>query len=289
MKTIVVTGATSGIGLAVCEELLHHQYRVIGIGRTAENCERAKDSLLAAIPAAEIAFYHGDLMQQTDVRRVAGEIMSDLERESSGSLHALINNAGCVRSWYSTSDEGYEQQFALNHLAGFLLTHYLLSALRIGRGRIIMTGSASHNGMKIRWNDLMFKKRYHPLLAYKQSKLCNMLFAEALNDRFSESGIRAYVVDPGLVATDIGNKQTGSLVSKVWSMRKARGVSPKIPAATYTMLCDQAPAPDGFYYYLCRKKSHSREVNGENAQRLFAVSEKLCGIQFGRDEQCEYS
>ena len=152
-----------------------------------------------------------------------------------------------------------------------------------------MTGSASHNRMKIRWDDLMFKTRYHPLLAYKQSKLCNMLFAKALNERYCESGIRAYVVDPGLVATDIGNKQTGSLVARIWSMRKAHGVSPKIPAVTYAMLCDQTPAPDGLYYHLCREKPYSREVNGENAQRLFAVSEKLCGIQFGRDERCAYS
>ena len=109
-----------------------------------------------------------------------------------------------------TTGEGYEQQFALNHLSGFLLTHELLNNLVKGGGSVLITSSGSHKMMKVNWRDIMFQKHYHPLYAYKQSKLCNMLFAYSLNDRFLSHGIRAYGIDPGLVSTDIEAKTPGS-------------------------------------------------------------------------------
>jgi NAD(P)-dependent dehydrogenase (short-subunit alcohol dehydrogenase family) len=278
MKTVVITGATSGIGLETVRLLTEEGFHVLGIGRSAMNCKRAKEHISSHNPNARIVFFQADLMQQRDVLRVAEDIMAYLDEKSGGQLHALINNAGCVRSWYMTTEEGYEQQFALNHLAGFLLTHKLLPALQKARGRVIMTGSASHKGIKIRWDDVMLRRRYNPLTAYKQSKLCNILFAKGLNDRFAHSGIRAYVVDPGLVKTDIGNKETGSLVNLIWSLRKRAGVPPEIPAKTYAFLCRQEPAPEGLYYRHCKEKKYSGQVTRENADRLFALSERLCGL-----------
>ncbi len=123
-------------------------------------------------------------------------------------------------------------------------------------------------------------------MAYKQSKLCNMLFARALNERFSSAGIRAYGIDPGLVKTDIGGKQTGKLVSLVWSVRKRGGVSPEVPAKTYAWVLNQAVAPEGLSYCHSGKRKTSGQVNRENAERLFQISERLCGIQFGRAQEC---
>jgi len=205
-----------------------------------------------------------------------------LDHRCEGKLYALINNAGCVRSWYSTTEDGYEQQFALNHLSPFLLTHYMLPYLQKGNGRILITASNSHKMMKMHWKDIMYKKRYNPLMVYKQSKLCNMLFAFALNDRFSSSGIHAYGIEPGLVNTDIGSKQTGVLVKLIWSLRKKSGVSPEIPAKTYGWICSRESAPQGLYYYLCQEQEYSRQVTRENADKLFRLSEQLCGITFGR-------
>jgi retinol dehydrogenase-13 len=128
----------------------------------------------------------------------------------------------------------------------------------------------------------MLYRRYNPLVAYKQSKLCNMLFAKGLNEHYAAEGIHAYVVDPGLVNTDIGNKETGMLVNFIWSLRKRYGVSPAVPAKTYAFLCEQSPPPDGLYYYLCKEKKYSRQVTSQNADRLFALSERLCGIQYGK-------
>jgi len=286
MKTVIITGATSGIGLEIARLLCNRGYRVLGVGHSEKNCIRAEQELSAQNPNAQIAFYSADLMQQRQVLRVAEELSAELDRIG-GELHALINNAGAVRSWYTTTEEGYEQQFALNHLAGFLLTAKLLPYLQKAHGRVIMTGSGSHKGIKIRWDDVMLRRHYNPLIAYKQSKLCNILFAKGLNDR--SLCINAYTVDPGLVKTDIGNKQTGGLVNLVWSLRKKSGVSPEVPAKTYLYLCEQEPALTGLYYYHhpsqrppFREMPYSKQVTSENAARLFALSEQLCGIEFGK-------
>jgi len=284
MNTIVITGASSGIGFETARILTRRGFNVVGIGRSIENCNRARERILSENPDANITYFVADLMQQREVIRVAEDIISYLNENCDGKLHALINNAGCVRSWYMTTEEGYEQQFALNHLAGFLLTYKLLPALKRAHGRVIMTGSESHRGIKVHWDGVMLRKRYNPLTAYKQSKLCNILFAKGLNDRYAALGIRAYVVDPGLVNTDIGNKETGGLVNFIWSLRRRFGVTPDVPARTYAFLCEQKTHPEGLYYYLCREKKYSREVTSGNANRLFGLSERLCGIKYDKVE-----
>jgi len=280
MRTVIITGATSGIGFAVARALAKLGYHVIGVGRTIENCEAARDKLLSEIPGARIDFFYGDMMQQREVHRLADDLSAHLDRFCGGRLQALINNAGCVRSWYTTSEEGYEQQFSLNHLSGFLLTYRLFPYLKRCNGRMLLTSSSSHKMMKMNWKDIMFKNRYYPLMAYKQSKLCNMLFAYAFNTRFAKEGVRAYAVDPGLVNTEIGNKQTGGLVNFVWRLRKAHGVSADTPAQTYVYLCEQQPGADGLYYYHCRKQKYGWQVNEANAERLFKMSEQLCSIEY---------
>lgn len=284
MKTIVVTGATSGIGFETARGLVRQGYAVIGIGRSEGNCVRARERILAEIPAGNLLYLAADLMQQREVNRVAGRLAAHLAQSCQGELHALINNAGCVRSWYTTTEEGYEQQFALNYLAGFLLTYRLLPFLQTANGRVIMTCSESHKGIRVHWKDPMLRGGYNPLTAYKQSKLCGILFAKGFNDRFAGTGMQAYAVDPGLVKTEIGCKQTGGLVNFIWTLRRKGGVSPEVPAKTYAFLCGADPAPDGLYYHLCRENKYSKQVTGNNASRLFALSERLCGIQYGGRE-----
>lgn len=285
MKTVVITGATSGIGYAAAKALAATGVRVIGVGRTPQSCQRAKDALLEDVPGADVVYFHADLSVQREVGALGDAILAHIGKNG-GALDALVNNAGGVRNGYTTTPDGCELQFALNHLAGFLLTHRLWSALKNGGGRVIMTGSNSHKKTRMHWSDVMYKKRYSCLMAYKQSKLCNMLFARELGRRFSGSGVRAYVVDPGLVNTDIGNKQTGGIVNAFWNVRKRYGVSPETVAQTYVHLCTASPAPGGLYFHACRACGYSpRADNAQDAQRLFALSEKLCGIRFGEDEE----
>lgn len=317
MKTVVVTGATSGIGFAVCRAMLEAGFRVIGVGRCAEHCASALQELDPEIihsvrptagntagntarPTAgnsrpeksrekphekpRIAFLHGDLMQQAEVRRIGAEIRELLGKN--GGLYALVNNAGCVRSWYMTTDEGYEQQFALNHLAAFLLTRELLPNLLKARGRVLITSSGSHMRMKMRWNDIMFQKRYSPLFAYKQSKLCNLLFAYGLNMRYGDRGLCAHGIDPGLVRTNIGNKNTSRIIDLFWRLRRTGGVAPEIPARIYVEFCASREPKAGLYHGIEGEKRYSREVTEENADRLFELSERLCSITYEGKKQC---
>jgi NAD(P)-dependent dehydrogenase (short-subunit alcohol dehydrogenase family) len=282
MKTAVITGATSGIGFAAAQALADQGWRVIGVGHSKKNSEAAKARLLRIAPEADITFVYGDLAQQSEVHRIADEVSALLNKQG-GMLDALISNAGGVRNWYTTTEQGYELQFALNHLAGFLLTYRLLPHLIGSGGKLILTGSGSHKHMRIRWNDIMFEKRYSPLFAYKQSKLANMLFAKEFNRRYSDEGIRAYVVDPGLVNTDIGSKQTGGLTHLFWELRKKNGVSPDKAAQTYKYLCGLPEHPEGLYYRDCEPSAYSRYAdNEEHAKQLFDLSEQLCGITFER-------
>lgn len=283
MKAIIITGATSGIGLETARLLARKDCTVLGIGHSPDRCRKAREDILRENPKARIEYFTADLLHLHEVSRVAAELTGYLNENCGGELSALINNAGCVRSRYMTTDEGYEHQFALNHLAGFTLTQALFPLLLKSKGRVIMMGSKSHKGIRMRWQDPMLCRNYNPLVAYKQSKLCNILFAKGLNDRYAAKGIRAYVVDPGLVKTDIGNKGTGGLVSLVWSLRKRFGVSAAVPAETAAFLCGQEKALPGLYYYLSKEKKYSRQVTGENAQRLFTLSERLCGIRYEKE------
>jgi NAD(P)-dependent dehydrogenase (short-subunit alcohol dehydrogenase family) len=281
MKTVVITGATSGIGFAVCRELAASDYSIIGVGRCEENCKKALEQIKQDCPDAPIAFFSGDLSRQAEVLRVSNEIKEYIEAKCNGQLYGLINNAGCVRSYYMTTEDGYEHQFAVNHLAGFLLTYNLMEYLIKCKGRILLTSSASHKRMKMRWRDIMFKHGYNPLLAYKQSKLANMLFVYGLNDRFANRGVSAFGIDPGLVKTDIGFKNTSEIVKIIWKLRHKKGVSAGIPAKIYLFLLNQADSPKGLYYDMSGKAAFSRQVNRENADRLWALSGQLCGVNWG--------
>lgn len=286
MPVIVITGATSGIGLEAARLLARQGFSILGVGRTAQSCARAQADLLSTVPGACIRFHAADLLQQREVLQLAATLRAELDGLSGGSLFGLILNAGCARARYMTTEDGYEQQFALNYLSGFLLSHELLPALLQAGGRVILTGSGSHKGTTVHWDDVMLSRRYRPLVAYQQSKLCDLLLARALNDRYAARGLHAYAVDPGLVRTDIGNK-AGGIVSLVWSVRKRHGVPPAVPAQTYAFLCSQEPAPTGLYYAGRREQPYSRAVTGENADRLMALSHRLCGLPEEEAAPCQ--
>jgi len=281
MKTVLITGATSGIGLEVAKECVKNGYNVLGIGRNLERNNAATKMIEAINNEVLVKYFLADLTEMEEVNKVSKEIVSYIEKYCDNQLFGLVNNAGCVKSWFQTNASGYEHQFALNHLASVLLTNNLMQYLINGKGRILMTSSKSHMRMKIHWKDIMYEKAYRPLMAYKQSKLCNMLFALYLNETYQIEGIKAYGIDPGLVNTNIGLKHTGGIVSFVWNLRKNLGVSPDIPAKTYLWILNQDEHLNSLYYYKSRPRKYSRQVKKENADKLIRLSEKLLNIKYG--------
>ena len=279
MSIVVVTGATSGIGYAVCKAFADIGWVVLGVGRNETTCGAAAERLHSEFPETVFRFFPCDLSKQAEVLRLAKELREYLDAHCDGRLDALINNAGCVRSYYTTTEDGYETVFAVNHLAPFLLTGQLLPCLRKAQGRVLVTSSGSHKHTRMRWEDVMMQKAYRPLFAYKQSKLCNMLFARGFNCRYAGEGMRCFGIDPGLVNTDIGDKNTSGIVKLVWNLRKTSGVAPDVAAKTYVYAATLCGAK-ALYYGQCSPRRYSRQVTDENAGRLWAMSKQLCGMTY---------
>ena len=126
----------------------------------------------SACPGAKITYLAADLSVLSEVRRLAADIQEQLAIDGFSHLDVLINNAGTVSSWYISTVDGFELQFAVNHLAPFLLTHELLPLLEQSQaGTVICVSSGSHYRTRLRWDDIMLRKSYNTLLAYKQTKL----------------------------------------------------------------------------------------------------------------------
>jgi NAD(P)-dependent dehydrogenase (short-subunit alcohol dehydrogenase family) len=235
-KTAVITGATSGIGLAVVKKLLSEGYRVIGTGRNHERCSALQQVFQKEFGENSVTYLCHDLASLEELRKLALDITLTLERAGETALDILINNAGIVTDWYIATEDGYETQFAVNHLAPFYLTHLLTPLLMAAESpRVLTTSSGSHYKTVINWKDPMMRRHYGALKAYKQSKLCNVLFTHELT-RKSPSKLLAFAIDPGLVNTDIGEKGTSGIVNWFWKIRRKGGTAPEVPAETYYFL-----------------------------------------------------
>lgn len=285
-KIIVITGATSGIGLATAKELAGKGAYVIGTGRSKERCIKAEEKIRKFFPQAKLCYLIADLSSLNEVKRLAADIIEKLSSEGISRIDVLINIAGTVSSWYVSTVDGFELQFAVNHLAPFLLTYELLPFLQQSQeGTVIVVSSGSHYRTKIHWKDVLLRKHYNCLLAYKQSKLANVLFATELNRRLKKSGssIQAFAADPGLVNTEIGLKGTGGIVKKVWKMRSSKGTPAEQPARAISYLASEPSVrhKGEIYWKDCAPLKPSRYSQSEEAgTRLWELSERMCGIKY---------
>lgn len=281
-KSIVITGASSGIGLACAVAQARTGARVIGVGRSEERCRLAEEKIRAEVPEAEIIFLLADLSSMDQVRQLAKDITKTLSDLGTNQLDVLVNNAGIYCDGYTHTPNGLEMTMAVNHFAPFLLTIELLPLLQAsGDGRIITISSDSHFRTWLDIKKLNTPIFYHGLWAYKCSKLANVLFTTELNRRYRGTGIRAFAVDPGLVNTDIGFKGTGKFVNWVWQKRKNAGVPASVPARTVEMLATMPieRSPNDDYWYECKPKAASRQArNPDLARQLWEESIKLVSL-----------
>ncbi|HEX9017856.1 MAG TPA: SDR family NAD(P)-dependent oxidoreductase [Anaerolineaceae bacterium] len=288
-KTYVVTGATSGIGLATAEALARAGASVIGVGRSAERCRDAEQRLQSLNPRAQYHYLLADLSSQAEVNRLADQIFDLLAAQGKSSLDGLVNNAGTFTYWLSMNPAGIEMQWAVNHLAPFHLTLRLLPLLKSASfARVVTVSSDSHYSGRMNWEDLQLRRHYNGLQAYGNTKLANILFTLALNQRLgASSSVRAFAVDPGLVKTDIGMKGTPAIVRWAWGMRRSGGTPPEVPARGIVYLLTDPALQDSTELYW--KDSHPKRASrfaqdALSASRLWAISGKMCGLR----EEVEY-
>ncbi len=277
-KTYIVTGATSGIGLATAELLARRGAIVFGVGRSPERCQATEEQLRLLHPEADIKVLVADLSVQAEVRKLAAEI-----RRQILALDGLINNAGTFTFWLELTPEGFESQWAVNHLAPYLLTHELLPLLEAApTARVVTVSSMSHYNTRLHWNDIQLRRHYNCMLAYKQTKLANVLFTAELNRQLGASStVRAFAADPGLVNTQIGMKKTPTLVRWFWDRRRKGGVPPQESARGVVFLATEPSIQNSaeIYWKNCHPKTPSpNALDVDAARRLWRLSAQMCGI-----------
>ncbi len=282
-KTYIITGATSGIGLAIMDRLAAQGNNLIGIGRSSERSDIQQTRLQDMYPQSRVLYLSADLSIQTEIRAAVLKVNQIFAEWGVKNLDGLVNNAGTFTYWQRLTAEGFETQWAVNHLAPFLLTNLLLPNMggQINT-RVITISSGSHYGAKLNWSDIQSLGRYNPLKSYKNTKLANVIFTVELNRRLgSDSLIRAFAADPGLVNTGIGEKSQSGLARKIWELRRKKGIPPDQPAAEIiNLLMDHdIPNKTGIYWKDGKpKKPNPFALNGDHGWRLWEISARMTGI-----------
>src|ERR1700722_3600107 len=204
-KTIVATGATSGIGEAAVLALAGLGARIVIIARDESRAKATMQKLNAKAPGLDHRLHLADLSSMAETRKVGAAIAASEPR-----IDVLINNAGALFSNRRVTPEGLELTFALNHMAYFVLTEALLDKLIASApARIVSTSSTAHHGASLDFNDLQSAKGYSGLKAYGGSKLANILFTRELARRLAGTGVTANCLHPGFVATGLGQRAGG--------------------------------------------------------------------------------
>jgi NAD(P)-dependent dehydrogenase (short-subunit alcohol dehydrogenase family) len=276
-KTVVITGATSGIGQVAAEKLAALGARLVLVARDKSRGEAGLVRLRAITPAVNHSIHYADLSLMSEVKRVAAEIAAAEPR-----IDVLINNAGALFGARHVTSDGLELTFATNHMSYFLLTHGLRERLRASApARVVNVASDAHKGQKINFNDLQ-SAQFSGFKVYGRSKLCNILFTRELARRWAGAGVTANSLHPGFVSTRFGDG-SGGLLS--WGVRAAKmfAISPEKGAETiiYLASSDEAATATGLYYYKCRPATPAKEAQDNNtAQRLWQESEKIAGITY---------
>ncbi|KAM6967976.1 retinol dehydrogenase 12 [Aplochiton taeniatus] len=199
-KTVVITGANTGIGKETSQDMARRGARVLMACRDLTRAERAAEEIRRRTGNGNVVVRHLDLSSLYSVREFAREFVATEDR-----LDILINNAGVMMCPQWTTEDGFETQLAVNHLGHFLLTNLLLGKLKSSApSRVVTVSSIAHKGGKIQFDDLFFTKRpYNSLDSYRQSKLANVLFTKELARRLHGTGVTCYCLHPGVIRTEL--------------------------------------------------------------------------------------
>ncbi|MFL6236495.1 MAG: SDR family oxidoreductase [Thermoanaerobaculia bacterium] len=199
-KTILITGATSGIGLEAAVELARRGARMFLVGRDPGRTDEAVEQVKARSGSGDVSSFLCDFSSQASIRALAGEVLGTLDR-----LDVLINNAGGVNKKRELTVDGIEKTFAVNHLGYFLLTNLLLDLIKKSApARVVTVASIGHRRGTLDFDDLGFERGgYWIMRAYTRSKLANVLFASELARRLAGTGVTSNSLHPGSVATNI--------------------------------------------------------------------------------------
>lgn len=276
-KTIIVTGGTSGIGLAGAVDLAGQGHRIVLVARDPARAEAALRRLRRAGPDVDHALHLADLSRLSEMKRVGAAIASAEPR-----IDVLVNNAGALFDRRQEVEGGFEKTFALDHLSYFVLTAALLPSLRAaGQARVVSTSSEGHRFATLDFDDLQGRRAYSGWKAYCRAKLANVLFTRELARRLAGTGVTANCFHPGFVASRFGDETDGAFRPVFGLAKSFFAISPEKGADTLVYLA-ASPEVEGRSggYYSKRKLTKTSRAGQDDAaaRRLWDLSAKMTGV-----------
>ncbi len=276
-KTVLITGGTGGIGRAAAIGLSSMGARVGITGRDRARAERAAAAIVRESGNSAVDVFAADMSSQTEVWRLAGEVLSAYPR-----LDVLLNNVGGFWAHRHVTADGLEHTFALNHLAPFLLTSLLLERLIASApARVVTVSSGAQGTGKIDFDDPMGERKYSGQRAYSQSKLANVMFTYELARRLEGTGVTATALHPGVTRTAFGAEDPARAMAPLIADLRPFMRSPERGADTAVYLAS-SPEAEGVTgrYFANRKarKSHESSYDTATTARLWQVSVDLVGL-----------
>jgi len=276
-KICMVTGANSGIGKATALELAQMGATVVMVCRDRARGEEARSEITTKSRNNAVDLLQADLSSQQSIRQLVEHF-----KQRYTHLHVLINNAGAAFTGRRETVDGLEMTFAVNYLAPFLLTHLLLDVLKASApARIVNVSSASHKSGYIQMDDLQGEKHNRSMRAYPQSKLAIVLFTYELARRLQGTGVTANCLDPGFVATNIGQTGASLPVRLLIKLIGSFGTSPEKGAKTsiYLASSPEVEGVTGKYFVKSLPKRSAAISYDESLQRqLWEQSAKLVNL-----------
>jgi NAD(P)-dependent dehydrogenase (short-subunit alcohol dehydrogenase family) len=272
-RTIVITGASDGIGAAAARDLAGRGERVIVVGRSPQKTADVARGMGAEHLVA-------DFTRLDEVRALGAALVERTE-----TIDVLANNAGAIFGPRTLTPDGHEQTFQVNHLAPFLLTHLLLDRLRAaGRPTVIVTSATGSYG-KVDLEDLENERSYSPTQAYGNSKLAGVMFVRGLHARFAHEGLAAVAFHPGLVATNISAQSTSPFSIFYREPLRRLLTRPEKGAAHLVRFVDGEPGVDwepGAFYDRKRKiRPNRRALDDAVVDGLWERSAAMVGLPAG--------
>lgn len=274
-KTVLITGASGGIGRATALGLAVQGAHLLIAGRDRCRIEGAAAEIRAA-GGGQVDVFVADLAMQSEVRRLAEEVLRTVRR-----IDVLVNNVGGFWNTRHVTADGLEQTFAVNHLAPFLLTNLLLDRLKHSApARVVTVSSNAHKMGRIDFDDLQGERSYSGARAYNQSKLANVLFSYELARKLQPTAVTANVLHPGVVRTAFGAEDPGRAQRRLVPLLRPLMKPPARGAVTSIHLASAADLEQttGRYFANSKsKKSSGRSYDEVVAAQLWRISAHLVG------------
>jgi NAD(P)-dependent dehydrogenase (short-subunit alcohol dehydrogenase family) len=272
-KTVLITGATNGIGKEAARGLAKLGARVVIVGRNAQKCAETVAELQQSTGNQAVEALTADLSAMAEVRRLADEVKARYPR-----LEVLINNAGAYFDKRLTSADGYEMTFALNHLGYFYLTTLLLDLIKASApARIINVSSDAHRFARLNLVNPHKPPVYSGFRIYGESKLANVVFTYELARRLEGTGVTVNAMHPGFVRTGFGRNNAGA-ISKIFSLLQRFALTPEQGADTIIYLASspEVEGLSGKYFVKCKAVPTSRASYDQATWKaLWTLSERL--------------